>query len=94
MSNWTALVLFWFGASVLTFSASQLWLVLRLHSAGVKYPFGLSGTPGYTDRIYIKHCQESGRPFRTFLFIRRALFVSVVLSCFFAIPIMGGAQPA
>ena len=70
----------WFVVSIFVevASATALWMWLRRRH--VPLIFGLTGTPGYLERAYLKWCRSQGRSGRRILVLRAISTINAILS--------------
>jgi hypothetical protein len=83
-----AIIYVWFALAVLVeiVSSFVLWLLLRRR--GVRLSFGLTGVPGYLERIYKDWCRNQGRSSKRVLLLRAASLVDLIVAAIFAIPLL------
>jgi hypothetical protein len=81
----------WFSLSILLTIGGNLALKSFLNRADVKTIFGLQGTPGYLDMVYIKWCKENNKPYLLVITLRWALILSSILAMSFFKKVMGSS---
>jgi hypothetical protein len=84
-------VLVWFVLAVLIEIASSVLLLLWLRRRGVLPVFGLTGVPGYLERVYLEWCRTQGRSWKRVVVLRTLSILNVVLSAVVAIPMLIGS---
>ena len=79
----------WFALSIFLAVFGNLALLGFLSSKGVETRFGLSGTPGYLDKLYIDWCREHNKPYRLVIAVRWASLFSTILAFIFFKRVLG-----
>ena len=64
----------WFSLSILLTVGGNLALKSFLNRKDVKTIFGLQGTPGYLDAVYIRWCKENNKPYLLVITLRWFLY--------------------
>ena len=78
----------WFSLSILLTVGGNLALKSFLNRKDVKTIFGLQGTPGYLDVVFIKWCKENNKPYLLVITLRWLLILSSILAVTFLKPVM------
>jgi len=78
-SLYEIIIFIWFASSVLIAVVGNFAFWIWLRRRGIKLIFGLVGTPGYLDYVYLKWCREQGRSGKAII-ILRVLSVSNVIA--------------
>ena len=76
----------WFSSAIFIEVIQNVVFTHWLKKRGVRFVFGLAGTPGYLDYVYFNWCKSQGRSARRVLILRTLCLVNVILAAVIVIP--------
>jgi len=82
----------WFASGVIIAVIQNFVFMYWLKKQGVRFNFGLAGTPGYLDCIYVKWCKSQGRSPKRILLLRVLCLANAILAAIVMMCIMSSAH--
>ena len=77
---------FWFASAVFIAVIQNVVFMHWLKKLGVRFIFGLAGTPGYLDYVYFNWCKSQGRSPKRILILRALCLANAILAAIVVIP--------
>lgn len=93
MTTIQIIIVFWFVSAVFITVIQNVIFMHWLKKFGVRYNFGLAGTPGYLDYVYFNWCKSEGRSPKRILLLRALCLANAIIAAIVFIPVIMSAHP-
>ncbi len=78
----------WFASAIFIAVIQNVIFMHWLKKQGVRLIFGLAGTPGYLDYVYLNWCKNQGRSPKRILMLRALCLANVILAAVVVVPMI------